>query len=85
LEWLLLLLRHTLRSIIHILEPLCRGLQPPIQRILEGQQFFAVGFLGVGTIGMASITVETHSREYNTYFRTIRQILAASDPKVDQM
>jgi hypothetical protein len=82
---LILLLKHTLKNIIRILEPLGRDPQPLIQRSLEGRQFFAVVFLGAGTIGMADITVETHPMGYNTYFRTIREMLAASDPKVDQM
>ena len=39
--------------------------------------FFAVGFLGAGTIGMADITVETHFHEYITYYRTIGQMPVA--------
>ena len=45
----------------------------PIKNVLEGRHFFAIGFSGVGTMGVASITVQMDSQEYNMYFRTIRQ------------
>jgi hypothetical protein len=80
LAWLILLLKQTFRNIIHILEPLYRGQQPPIQRVLEGRHFCAVG-----TIGMANIIVETHFQRYITYCRIIRPRLAVPNPKVAQM
>jgi hypothetical protein len=59
--WLVLLLKYTLRNIIHILEPSDSSQIPPIERVLEGRQFFAVGFSGVGTISMARVIVDMHS------------------------
>ena len=44
----------------------------PIESALEGRHFFVVGFPGVGTMGMASIIIETYFQEYNMYFRAIR-------------
>jgi hypothetical protein len=43
-------------------------------------QSFAAEFSGVGTVCLAQIIAETYSREYNVYFRTIGQRLAAPDP-----
>ena len=65
-EWalwacLVLVLKHTFRNIICILEPLDKGQKPPIENVLEGRHFFVVGFSGVGTMGMDSINVEIHS------------------------
>ena len=53
---------------------------PPVERVLEGRQFLAVRFSGVGTIGVAHIIVYMCSQEYNMYSRTIRQRVDASDP-----
>jgi hypothetical protein len=39
----------------------------------------------VGTICPAHIIVDTHSREYNVYFRAMGQMLAAPDPLVTQL
>ena len=36
---------------MRILESLDSGQMPPIERVLEGRQFFAVGFIGVGHNG----------------------------------
>ena len=85
-EWalwacLVLVLKHTFRNMICILEPSEWGQIPPIQNVLEGRHFFAVGFPGVGTMGRASISVETYFQEYNMYFRAIRQMPEALDPK----
>ena len=46
---------------------------PPIESVLEGRHFFAVGFRGVCTMGAASIIAEIDSQEYSLYFSTIRQ------------
>ena len=46
---------------------------PPIERVLEGRQFSAVGLSGVGTMGMASITIVICFQECNMYSRVIRQ------------
>ena len=53
---------------------------PPVERVLEGRQFLAVRFSGVGTIGVAHIIVYMCSQEYNMYSRTIRQLVDAPDP-----
>jgi len=45
--------------------------------VLEGRQFFAAEFSGVGTASQPDIIVEMHFRECNVYFRTIRRGLAA--------
>jgi len=45
--------------------------------VLEGRQFFAAVFSGVGIASQPDIIIEMHSRECNVYFRTIRQGLAA--------
>ena len=45
------LLEHTFRNIICILEPLDSSQMPPVERVLEGRQFFAVEFIGVGHYG----------------------------------
>jgi len=79
--WLILLLRYTFSNIICILETLERGHTPPIESVLEGRHFFALGFSGVRTMGRASIIVEAHFQEYNTYFRTIIQRVGALDRK----
>ena len=52
---------------------------PPIERVLEGRQLSVVGFSGVGTMCMANIGVGSHSQEYNTYSRTIKQRVDTSD------
>ena len=78
--WLILLLNHTPRNIIHILGPLDRGQQPLIQRALEGRHFFGVGFLGEGTHSMANIIVETYSQKCDVCSSVIRQRLKACDP-----
>ena len=44
------------------LEPLDRGYKPPIESVLEGRHFFAVGFPGVRTMGVASIIIEMDSQ-----------------------
>ena len=49
--------------------------------MLEGRQFPAVGFSGVGTLSVAHIIVEMCSQEYNMYSRTIRQWVDAPDRK----
>ena len=77
--WLLLLFKHTFRNIMSILEPLYSSQILPIERVLEGRQFFVVGLSGVGTSGMANVIVVTHSQEYNTYSRPIRQKPDAPD------
>ena len=46
---------------------------PPVERVLEGRQFLAVRFSGMGTIGVAHIIVYMCSQEYNMYSRAIRQ------------
>ena len=66
------MLKHAFRNIRCILEPLYKGQKPSIESVLEGRHFFAVGFSGVGTMGMAHINVETHFQEYNTCSSTIR-------------
>jgi hypothetical protein len=78
--WPILLLKHTFRNVICILELLHRGQEPPIESVLEGRQFVVVGFLGVSTMGMAGITVVTHLQEYIVYSRTIKQQVDAPDP-----
>jgi len=50
--------------------------------VLKGRQLFAAEFSGVGTVCLTHIIAETHSQEYNTYFRTIGQRLAALIHKV---
>jgi hypothetical protein len=50
--------------------------------VLEGRQFFAAGFSGVGAACLPDIIVEMYSREYNVHFRTIGQGLAASIHRV---
>ena len=52
---------------------------PPIERVLEGRQFFVVGFSGLGTMDMAGIIIVIHFQEYNTYSRAIRQWIDAPD------
>ena len=54
---------------------------PPVERVLEGRQFLAVKFSGVGTIGVAHIIVYMCSQEYNMYSRAIRQQPGAPDRK----
>ena len=71
---------HTLINIVHILESLDSSQMPPVKRVLEGRQFLAVRFLGVGTIGVAHIIVCLCSQEYNMYSRTIRQQVDAPNP-----
>jgi len=51
----------------------------PIKNVLEGRHFFAIGFSGVGTMGVASITVQIDSQEYNMYSGAIRQKVDAPD------
>ena len=63
-----------------ILDLLDRGEVPPVKRVLEGRQFLAVQFSGVGTIGVAHIIVYMCSQEYNMYSRTIRQQVGTPDP-----
>ena len=46
---------------------------PPIERVLEGRQFFAIGFSGAGSMRVVHIIVGTHFQEYNMYSRAIRQ------------
>jgi hypothetical protein len=65
-----------------ILEPSERGQQPPIQRALEGRQPCAAEFSRVDTAWLPHIIAETHSQEYNVYFRAMRQRLAALIHKV---
>jgi hypothetical protein len=48
--------------------------------VLEGRQSFATEFSGVGTVRLVPIIADTHFKEYNVYFRTIRWWLAAPDP-----
>jgi hypothetical protein len=55
---------------------------PPIESVLEGRHFFAVGFWEVRTIGMAHIIVEMDSQEYNMYFRTIG---CSPDPPIESV
>jgi len=50
--------------------------------VLEGRQFFVAEFSGVGTVRLAHIVVETHSQEYNVYFRAMGQRLAAPIDRV---
>src|SRR5258706_7279793 len=45
-DWLILLLEHTIRNMVRIVEPRDRGLQSWIQRVLEGRQSFATEFWG---------------------------------------
>ena len=40
----ILLLKHTLKNIMCVLKPFERGHKPPIESVLEGRHFFAVGF-----------------------------------------
>ena len=70
---LLLILKYTFRNILRILEPLDKGQKPLIKSVLEGRHFFIDEFWRVGTMGMASTSVEIHFQKYNMYFRTIRK------------
>jgi len=78
---LILLLKRTLGNIMYILEPWDKRLAAPIHRYSRGSQFFVVEFSGVGNVWLVRIIVETHSREYNVYFRAMRQRLTAPDPE----
>jgi len=49
--------------------------------VLEGGHFFVAEVSRVDTACPAHIVVETHSREYNVYFRAMRQRLTAPDPE----
>jgi hypothetical protein len=52
--------------------------------VLEGRQFLADEFSGVGTACLPDIIVEMYSRECNVHFRTIGQELAAPIHRVFQ-
>jgi len=54
---------------------------PPIESVLECRHFSVVGFWGVRTISIASITVQMDSQGYNMYFRTITRRVDAPDRK----
>jgi hypothetical protein len=45
--WLVLLLKHTLRNIMRILEPFDSSQSPPIEWALEGRQFFVLFIEGI--------------------------------------
>jgi len=47
--------------------------------LLEGCQFFATVFSGVGMAWLAHIIAETQSQEYNVYCRAMRAMPAAPD------
>ena len=71
--WLILLLKCTLSNIMCIMDPLDRRHTPSIESVLEGRHFFALGFSGAGTVGIAHIIIEMHYQEYYAYYRPIIQ------------
>ncbi len=68
-------------NIMCILESSDGGQQPPIQLVCESRQFVTVEFSGVGVAWQAHFIAESHSKEYNAYYRAMGQRLTAPDPE----